>query len=66
MGNEGKGGKDIPVNEVASSNFKKAKACWTSRARELWWRVHTVDIRMRFWRKSSRCLKEDAIVAVLG
>jgi hypothetical protein len=26
MGNVGKGGKDIPVNEVASSNFKKAKA----------------------------------------
>jgi len=23
MGNEGKGGKDIPVNEVVSSNFKK-------------------------------------------
>jgi hypothetical protein len=28
MGNEGKGGKDIPVNEVVSSNFKRAKAGW--------------------------------------
>ena len=31
MGNVGKGGKDIPVDEVASSNFKKAKAGWSGR-----------------------------------
>jgi hypothetical protein len=31
MGNEGKGGKDIPVNEVVSSNFKRAKAGWSRR-----------------------------------
>ena len=31
MGNEGKGGKDIPVDEVASSNFKRAKAGWSGR-----------------------------------
>jgi hypothetical protein len=31
MGNEGKGGKDIPVNEVVSSNFKRAKAGWRGR-----------------------------------
>ena len=30
-GNEGKGGKDIPVNEVVSSNFKRAKAGWGGR-----------------------------------
>jgi len=29
MGNEGKGGKDIPVNEVASSNFRRAN--WSTR-----------------------------------
>src|SRR5215831_6507728 len=31
MGNEGKGGKDIPVNEVVSSNFKRAMAGWSRR-----------------------------------
>jgi hypothetical protein len=31
MGNEGKGGKDIPVNEVVSSNFKRATAGWSRR-----------------------------------
>src|SRR5262249_57243070 len=31
MGNEGKGGKDIPVNEVVSSNFKRAMAGWKGR-----------------------------------
>jgi hypothetical protein len=31
MGNEGKGGKDIPVNEVVSSNFKRASPGWSGR-----------------------------------
>jgi hypothetical protein len=31
MGNEGNGGKDISLNEVVSSNFKKAKAGWSGR-----------------------------------
>jgi hypothetical protein len=31
MGNEGKGGKDIPVNEVVSSNFKRGKPGWSGR-----------------------------------
>jgi hypothetical protein len=31
MGNEGKAGKDIPVNEVVSSNFKRARAGWSRR-----------------------------------
>src|SRR6516165_3793495 len=31
MGNEGKGGKDIPVNEEVSSNFERGKPGWTGR-----------------------------------
>ena len=31
MGNEGKGGKEIPVNEVVSSNFKRASPGWSGR-----------------------------------
>jgi hypothetical protein len=31
MGNEGRGGKEIPVNEVVSSNFKRAKPGWSGR-----------------------------------
>jgi hypothetical protein len=31
MGNVGNGGKDIPLNEVGSSNSKRAKAVWSGR-----------------------------------
>ena len=31
MGNKGDGGKDIPVNEVVSSNFKRASPGWSGR-----------------------------------
>ena len=32
MGNKGNGGKDLfSLNEVVSSNFKKAKAGWSGR-----------------------------------
>ena len=31
LGNDGNEGKDFPVNEVVSSNFKRAKAGWSGR-----------------------------------